>query len=133
MAETIKCDYIHTNEYRKFVQLLAEENLSLSQGYWWVEKENNGPVGTVYNLYCNEEYCGYVRRDDLGKNNLEEFLWRLMKYVEGYVRNSNWSIMVFPKNFSGTSWETRSGEFVAIGGAGAKREWFLFYRKELHR
>ena len=130
MAELIKCEYIHSPEYRGFVNQLAREGISLSQGFWWVERVN-GSVGVAYHLFQNDMYMGHVRREDLGNGDVNEALWKLMKYLEGYMKTPDWSILVFPNNWSGTSWYSKSFEFVVMSGVRAKREWSNFRKQEL--
>ena len=130
MIDSIKCDYIHSHEYRRFVSSLSEENIALSDGYWWVEKVN-GSVGVAYHLFRNSDYMGFVRHEDLGNLDANEFLWRLMKYLEGYMKSPDWVIVVFPKNWNGTSWYAKSNEFVYMTGSRSKKEWLKFCKEEI--
>ena len=81
MTDIVKCDYIHSYEYRSFVTLLAQEGASLSDGVWWVERVN-GSVGLAYHLFCNDTYVGNVRYEDCGNRDINDSLWKLMKYLE---------------------------------------------------
>lgn len=128
MADIVKCDYIHSFDYRNFVNLLAKEGMSLSQGTWWVEKVN-GSVGVAYHLFVNNDYLGNVRKEDLGKGDVNQALWCLMRYLEGFMTRKDWSIMVFPRSFAGTSWYSKSMEFICMFGVKAKRDWTKFLKE----
>lgn len=130
MAEAIKCDYIHSSEYRGFVNALAKESIALSNGVWWVTR-GTSIVGPVYYLYRNREYIGDVRKEDAHGNGVESALWKLMKYLEGFMRYTDWSILVFPNNWNGTSWYAKSFEFVVMNGVRSKNEWDRFMSSEL--
>lgn len=130
MVEVVRCEYLHSSEYRSFTYLLCKEGLPLSQGVWWVEKVN-GSVGVAYHLFCGNTYMGHVRKEDLCHQDVNEALWRLMKYVEGNMKTSDWSVLVFPHNWESTSWYNKSNEFVVMGGARAKRDWLHFMKQEL--
>ena len=47
------------------------------------------------------------------------------------MRYTDWSILVFPKNWNGTSWYAKSSEFVYMVGVRSKKEWAKFRSSEL--
>lgn len=130
MTDIVKCDYMHSSEYRGFVQEMAFAGLSLSNGVWWVKREAS-KSGSIYHLYCTSTYFGAVSKEDVGSVGLDTALWKLMKYLEGFMRYSDWAVIVFPKNWSDTNWSIRSFEFVYMVGVRSVKDWETFCRTKL--
>lgn len=130
MAEVLRCDYLHSSEYRGFVKAITDEGIALSNGVWWVARGSSS-TGPVYYLYRNRSSMGSVRREDANSGGANTALWNLMKYLEGFMRYTDWSILVFPRDLNGTSWYPKSFEFIVMNGLRSTNEWSRFMKNEL--
>lgn len=123
-ASVIRCDYVVSNEYRSFVNVMAKSGLALSKGVWWVERVD-GSVGTAYHLMSNDTYYGCARKEDLSIGSTELALWDLMKYLERHS-NQDCRLVVFPRNWAGTCLEGKSNEFLSVSWRGPRSNWQKF-------
>lgn len=115
MANVVKCGYLHSNEYRGFVHLLAMEGLSISSGTWWVERTKTS-LGIEYVLYNNKTCFGGVSVKDAMSGDVSSALWKLVEYLGSVIPQSNWSILVFPRKYAYAENYKGSNEFTYFVG-----------------
>lgn len=113
MIKVIECNYVWSDEYRTFVNLMAKSGFALSKDTWWVEIDEDG-----YHLHDSSHDYGSVSKADIANGGIDLALWKLVGYLK---RNSpiDGEVIVFPRNWG----NSKSNEFLMVS---KRREWLSY-------